>query len=261
MRTKIFLSIIIAVAASSCFTLSSTQAISNDIPQKQGIIVSGETEGTVASIKDTFENVIESFGDNAVIYSPKKGYADVITETGEHRTFIQQKMYTLVSMKSGIEPPVEEINEKIGCSENYRIKFFRPPYSDVYSFYIPEDVDKNLVYDILKNDENVMTVEECLNVSEIYCTLENIFINSQLTDTELIEMYPEYQGDPGNIQFLTRSEHLEAHNGNWRNPTNWYFNPVTKEKFDFGDGPFIPCEVIHLPEPIIKPSITRTVAL
>ena len=70
------------------------------------------------------------------------------------------------------------------------------------------------------------------------------------------EMHPEYQGDPGNIQFLTRAEHLEAHNGNWRNPTNWYYNPVTKEKFDFGDGPFIPCEVIHLPEPIMKPSIT-----
>lgn len=65
------------------------------------------------------------------------------------------------------------------------------------------------------------------------------------------EMYPEYQGDPGNIQFLTRAEHLEAHNGNWRNPTNWYFNPVTKEKIDFGDGPFIPCEVINLPEPVV----------
>lgn len=65
------------------------------------------------------------------------------------------------------------------------------------------------------------------------------------------EMYPEYQGAPGNIQFLTRAEHLEAHNGNWRNPTNWYFNPVTKEKFDFGDGPFIPCEVIKLPEPVV----------
>lgn len=65
------------------------------------------------------------------------------------------------------------------------------------------------------------------------------------------EMYPEYQGDPGNIQFLTRVEHLEAHNGNWRNPTNWYFNPVTKEKIDFGDGPFIPCEVINLPEPVV----------
>ena len=69
------------------------------------------------------------------------------------------------------------------------------------------------------------------------------------------EMYPEYQGDPGNIQFLTRAEHLEAHNGNWKNPTNWYFNPVTKEKFDFGDGPFIPCEIIQLPKPIIKSNL------
>ena len=65
------------------------------------------------------------------------------------------------------------------------------------------------------------------------------------------EMYPEYQGEPGNIQFLTRAERLEAHNGNWRNPTNWYFNPLTKEKIDFGDGPFIPCEIIQLQEPVV----------
>ena len=65
------------------------------------------------------------------------------------------------------------------------------------------------------------------------------------------EVYPEYQGAPGNIQFLTRVEHLEAHDGSWQNPTNWYFNPVIKEKIDFGDGPFIPCEVIQLSAPII----------
>ena len=65
------------------------------------------------------------------------------------------------------------------------------------------------------------------------------------------EKYPKYQGEPGNIQFLTRTEHLEAHDGNWQNPTNWYFNPITKEKIGFGDGPFIPCEIVQLPEPII----------
>lgn len=69
------------------------------------------------------------------------------------------------------------------------------------------------------------------------------------------EMYPEYQGDPGNIQFLTRAEHLEAHNGSWKNPTNWYFNPVTKEKLHFGDAPFIPCDIIDLSEPIINTSV------
>lgn len=73
------------------------------------------------------------------------------------------------------------------------------------------------------------------------------------------EMYPEYQGEPGNIQFLTRAEHLEAHDGNWQNPTNWYYNPVTKEKFDFGDGPFIPCEIVNLPEPIISLNVDSTI--
>lgn len=66
------------------------------------------------------------------------------------------------------------------------------------------------------------------------------------------EKYPEYQGNSGNIQFLSRAEHLEAHNGNWRNPTNWYFNPVTKEKIIFGYGPFIPCKQIKLSKPIIN---------
>lgn len=47
---------------------------------------------------------------------------------------------------------------------------------------------------------------------------------------------------PRKHSILTRAEHFEAHNGNWKNPTNWYFNPVTKEKIDFGDGPFIPCK-------------------
>ncbi len=73
------------------------------------------------------------------------------------------------------------------------------------------------------------------------------------------EMYPEYQGEPGNIQFLTREEHLAAHDGNWQNPTNWYYNPVTKEKFDFGDGPFIPCEIIQLREPIIFSTADSTI--
>lgn len=64
------------------------------------------------------------------------------------------------------------------------------------------------------------------------------------------EEYPQFQGDPGNIQFLTREEHLEAHQGNWQNPTNGYFDPVTKEMIDFGEGKYIPCKVIELSKPI-----------
>lgn len=64
------------------------------------------------------------------------------------------------------------------------------------------------------------------------------------------EAYPEYQGDPENIQFLSRIEHQEAHGGDYRNPTNGYFDPVKKVTHDFGDNIYEPCEVIELSKPI-----------
>lgn len=73
-----------------------------------------------------------------------------------------------------------------------------------------------------------------------------------------VEAYPEYQGNPENIQFLTRQEHLEAHGGNWQNPTNWYYDPVTKQKYDFGDGPCIPCKTLILSDSILKPAQHNT---
>jgi hypothetical protein len=62
--------------------------------------------------------------------------------------------------------------------------------------------------------------------------------------------YPEYAGNPDNIQFLTRDEHLEAHKGSWQNPTNWYYDPIEKTFTDFGDGAPIPCKPIELSNPI-----------
>lgn len=64
------------------------------------------------------------------------------------------------------------------------------------------------------------------------------------------ETYPEYQGDPENIQFLSRPEHLEAHGGDYRNSTNGYFDPVTKIMRDFGNNKYVPCEIIKLTDPI-----------
>jgi hypothetical protein len=69
--------------------------------------------------------------------------------------------------------------------------------------------------------------------------------------------YPEYQGDPNNIQFLTREEHLEAHKGSWQNSTNWYYNPETKEFVDFGENAPTPCEAISLSEPVRNPVIDK----
>ena len=38
-----------------------------------------------------------------------------------------------------------------------------------------------------------------------------------------VKGYPSLAGDPNNIQFLTRAEHLLAHGGNWRNITHGRF--------------------------------------
>lgn len=65
-----------------------------------------------------------------------------------------------------------------------------------------------------------------------------------------VEAYPEYQGEADNIQFLTRQEHLDAHGGNWNNPTNWYYNPNTKQRIDFGEGPFVAPVTIDLSTPV-----------
>ncbi len=65
-----------------------------------------------------------------------------------------------------------------------------------------------------------------------------------------VSTYPEYQGEPDNIQFLTYQEHFEAHKRNWHNPTNWYYNPDTKEYVNFREDEIIPCKVIELSNPI-----------
>ena len=46
--------------------------------------------------------------------------------------------------------------------------------------------------------------------------------------------YPDFAGDASNIQFLKRrtmdkNEHLDAHKGDYRNPTNGYYNAKDKK--------------------------------
>lgn len=65
-----------------------------------------------------------------------------------------------------------------------------------------------------------------------------------------VATYPEYQEDPNNIQFLSRSEHLDAHGGCTHNSTNGFYDYKTGETIDFGDNPPIPCEIIELSNPI-----------
>lgn len=65
------------------------------------------------------------------------------------------------------------------------------------------------------------------------------------------EKFPEYQGEPANIQFLSRLEHFAAHDGNFQNATNGCFNPYTGETIDFGLNEYVPCEILELSEPVM----------
>ena len=53
--------------------------------------------------------------------------------------------------------------------------------------------------------------------------------------------YPDFAGNADNIQFLKGrnmnvNEHLDAHGGSYRNPTNGYYDPATGNFIDFGDS-------------------------
>lgn len=74
-----------------------------------------------------------------------------------------------------------------------------------------------------------------------------------------VAAYPEYQEDPDNIQFLTTTEHKDAHGGNTHIPTNGFYDYKTGKTHDFGDNPPIPCDVIELSEPIYLPEPTKLV--
>lgn len=71
------------------------------------------------------------------------------------------------------------------------------------------------------------------------------------------EKYPEYQGDPKNIQFLSRPEHFDAHAGNYQNPTNGYYDVRTGQTVDFGNNPPEPPKAEKLSSPIMGNNATN----
>lgn len=61
-----------------------------------------------------------------------------------------------------------------------------------------------------------------------------------------VEAYPEYQGKPENIQFLSREEHKTAHNQNFQNSTNGHYDPGTGQTTQFEENSLEPCKAEKL---------------
>lgn len=70
-----------------------------------------------------------------------------------------------------------------------------------------------------------------------------------------VDNFPEYQGNPQNIEFLSRSEHLKAHDGNYQKATFGYYDYSTGKTRSFENGNLEPCLVIELSNPIANFSI------
>lgn len=74
-----------------------------------------------------------------------------------------------------------------------------------------------------------------------------------------VQAYPEYQGKSGNIQFLSREEHLAAHNGNYQNPTNGHYNTSTGRTKSFEKERLVPCKAQKLSEPIYEKGVSKDI--
>ena len=61
------------------------------------------------------------------------------------------------------------------------------------------------------------------------------------------EAYPQFQDDPENIQFLTRDEHLAAHENDFRNETSAYYDPGTGQSY--ASAEVVSAPIIELSEP------------
>lgn len=65
-----------------------------------------------------------------------------------------------------------------------------------------------------------------------------------------VQAYPDYQAVAGNIQFLTRTEHCDAHGGSFQNVTNGFYDPATRKTRIFGENAYAPCEIVKLSNPV-----------
>ena len=64
-----------------------------------------------------------------------------------------------------------------------------------------------------------------------------------------VSRYPDFQGEPDNIQFLSREEHIKAHGGKTQNPTNGYYDYLLeKTTVTFDEDTLIPIEPKPLKE-------------
>ena len=142
-----------------------------------------------------FDDFLASFGDDAVILKYCNGMKAFVVKPDRyvgHFTYVDVE-YSVVTMRPGTEPPVEKINKAIGAKDySDSFKFSKVTIGDEYRFY-PEAYEySDIIFEILKNDENVLSIENRKEITKQGTSFSNsyLYVCSNSTPEEFIAEYP-----------------------------------------------------------------------
>lgn len=173
----------------------------------------------------TMDDFIAGFEPDAFVYKINNGRkAFAVTPSGDTHYFEigqvanpNSALYSVVKMREGTEPPVKEINEKIGASDKYKITFYKYDDSDEYRFYIAGEEYETAVLDMLKNDSNVLSIENRRDVTEAGFNLKYLYVSTEMETEEFIESYPQFCLE--NVSYQSSGDEFYNHWFIFRNKT------------------------------------------
>ena len=187
-----------AMLGTSVYSVPFVSALTSEETHTPGIEMWANPSGTFRCIEGvSFDDLITSFGEGSFVYrysNNKK--AIVVTPEGKTYHFSNSNVwglsYSVVTMREETEPPVSEINEKIGAGDDLKVKFYKYADSNEYRFYISGEEYADTVLDILKNDKDVLSIENRREITEDEFRLEDLYVSTELTEDEFKKQYPSF---------------------------------------------------------------------
>ena len=195
-KNTVSMALSLIIFSSSFLTTNSVFALINNETTTQDIkqyVIPGSTIQRIEGVN--FDDFLATLGNDAVIFKYSNGKkALVIKPDGriEHFTSIGLD-YSVVTMRKGTKPPEEEINRTIGANDySDMFKFLKYTDGDEYRFY-PEAYEYcDTIFDILKKDNNVLSIDTRREIVKdaIGMNMSLLFVCSELAPEEISAEYP-----------------------------------------------------------------------
>jgi hypothetical protein len=184
--------LLMATPAANVLELNAEEA---SIP---GIELWSQPSGIRKCIEGTsFEDLLSAFEKDSFVYlysNNKK--AIVVTSDGMTHHYTNRNTwgisYSVLTMRDGTLPPVAEINEKIGSGNDLKVKFYKYADSNEYRFYVLSEEYQDLVLEILKKDENVLSIENRREITEDEFRFDFLYVKTDLPYDEFKKEYSAF---------------------------------------------------------------------